>query len=474
MKPAARRLAALALGVLLAAASAEAALQIAAAFAKPQRAIRAGVADAREVVFCGDSHMYGIWVEDDETLPAVAESLSKELAPPGFHAANIGRAGAMSWVVLEDLRTYLEGRRPAAVIYRAGFNNLFTPLPEDAGWLDSFRLAKLLRLALANRNRPAASVPIESRPAHWFGIGPHREEQRKALTHEEKVKLIQQDVERFERPQPLKREIKDRLISDSVAVAQAAANVGAAVFFLTYLSNAAPFDEVNRSMEEAAEKAGATLVDLRTILDKARAAGRDSELLFGDGHPRRLGYGIEARALVDAMTSTGWLRGRRPEDPVDWYKKSRLQGPASSASASVSLTMERSKDSLRFQVSGAPDCEGWLLIGRAADDWILLGLRIPISKADATAIGNDPATRFKTDARGFAEASLQIGPIERLGAGVRVAALLFERTAAGQRIGVSPVVDLETGSPLPVRIEPVPEALEPDGANRIPQDHSGK
>lgn len=177
-----RRLRAAAVGVVLALAAFELALQIGAfvLFHTARRDWPAGPGD-REVVLCvGDSFTFGLGATDPEhAYPAALRRALEEAAPDRFDVVNGGRPGRSSADVLRRLPAQLAEHRPTHVVVLAGYNDRFQrPDPVDLATLDAsaregfpirLRTLELLqRLAAALRgDGPGAPPPPSELHGSW-------------------------------------------------------------------------------------------------------------------------------------------------------------------------------------------------------------------------------------------------------------------------------------------------------------------
>jgi len=178
-----RRFRAAVVGVVLALAAFELALQIG-AFVLFHTARRDGVAgqDGREVVLCvGDSFTFGLGATDpDHAYPAALRRVLDQAAQGRFHVVNGGRPGRSSADVLRRLPAQLAEHRPSRVVVLAGYNDRFQrPDPVDPATLDesndeSFPLRPrtlelLQRLAAALRgDGPGAPPPPSELHGSWI------------------------------------------------------------------------------------------------------------------------------------------------------------------------------------------------------------------------------------------------------------------------------------------------------------------
>ncbi|MBI3820917.1 MAG: SGNH/GDSL hydrolase family protein [Planctomycetes bacterium] len=352
----------------------------------------ASKSDAPLAVFVGDSHTFGLWVDESDALPAAAEKLARENCSPGFRAANLGRCGATTWITLDEGLRALEKLRPSILICRCGFNNSFTIRPGSAGILDYFHITKFARIAFANYKDRGSPEKEKS-----IGIGKLRRDMNPS------VDTIAYRVPGSYDYKQDERGVADLRRRDLITLANAAKSANCRFIFLTYLDPSPAFRIVNNDIRRAAEETGSLLVDLEPLGRDAIARGMRSEFLCDDGHPKRIGYAMEARMLVNRMLDSGILRGARAADPLNWYLGARGSLPDTHALPVAFNILKSPAGDITFEVSAAPGLMGWICAGaESATGADLPNLHIPVEKNEALASGNLPGFQFTTDAAGKA------------------------------------------------------------------------
>ncbi|HKE01132.1 MAG TPA: hypothetical protein VKE69_08990, partial [Planctomycetota bacterium] len=385
MSPTARRLlsrAAIAVAAsFVAVAALEIGLRVAAALAPGARPEPSP--DGRPVVlFLGDSNMWGLNVQPDETLPARAEELSRTCCPPGFHAVNRGRIGAPSWVALEEAKAAIPKYKPVAVVVRIGLNNRFLYSPEEA-WYDRFRVVRLARIALRNwsdtrSGQNASATPAPGEP-EMVGT-PDGKLTLRTRTRDGDAAPEFEVHHRMEGGQPVEREfateVRPRLHADLVAIAKEAAQAGARTVFVSYLDDAAAFTNVDAELARAASESGSTYADVAALGRRALAVRTRTEVVYLDHHPTAVGYRLEANEVVRALLASGAIRGTPPEDPIGWL--AALPKPEGTA---ISLAIV-DPAALTFVVRTKPKGQGRLVVGRPGKSQFLQFREVPIADDD--------------------------------------------------------------------------------------------
>jgi hypothetical protein len=424
-----KRLLAIVLGLFVALALLEAGLRAAALFASPAPRAAPPPANPNErcVFFVGDSHIYGVWVKPDETLPAIAQALAARYDPPGFAAVNLGRAAAPSWVARAELQRALAVRRPAAVVVRAGFNNHFSAHPTRARWYDSLRVTRLLRISIENVRvwaRGAEAAPRRDGGDSPPPVGELRADDPSlvALRETDPNKTSRAYELRGAMQQDFAKDVSPGLRADLLGIIEDAKGAGARVFLLPYFDHNWVFDGANGDLAWAARESGSTLVDLAPAAERALARWQRHQLLFDDGHPRPLGYALEAATLISAMRAAGFLGGAALSDPVD-------------SLASVPREADRKPPRIELSVGAGgiptirvhaePEASGRILLGNPGEAILLAGELVALED-DAVSRTSlvDPRLRFTTDPQGWAEVAIPNDLGSRLPNNIRILAIL--------------------------------------------------
>src|SRR5262245_14996314 len=181
-----RRLGLLGAGLLASLLLLEAALRVG-AFAVASRAERAGPQrppgpGGITVLCAGDSSVYGLYVEPEDTFPSRLERLLNEgdpAAPP--RVVNRGIPGSNSQQAVERLALEIPRYRPQAIVWHCGVNDLWA-LPDaqgfSPGWGSELRVVRLARLLAARfgaERRRAHALGAEGRPV-WKRSEEHTSE----------------------------------------------------------------------------------------------------------------------------------------------------------------------------------------------------------------------------------------------------------------------------------------------------------
>jgi hypothetical protein len=304
----------------------EAAFQIlgAVAHAKINDRLRTtGGADRPIVAFCGDSNMFGAYLEKEtQTMPAVVEELSRRGGSPGLRCYNFGVPGSPTWIVLNQVRRALE-LKPKIVVVRAGINNTWQLPPEKGlGILDQSKLFKLARIALFS-------------PKVSDGMQPEGEAGTLELRHSSRLgaKLGEDEtlhVRRSDGYLPFEN-LVDRMRSDYLEMLQLCEAAGAKLVFATYSASfGGTFASVRQEMLTFGLQHKIPVADCGSVIHGVlsdttasapfdiyeRRIARMSTLLTRDRHPTALCYEIEARVVCAALANLGAVGKESVEPPL--------------------------------------------------------------------------------------------------------------------------------------------------------------
>lgn len=312
------------LGVFVASlAIAEVSLQIAAFFVSrsvQSRAHASGLPSGSRplVAFCGDSNIYGLYLEhpETETLPKQIEHLSRntgnqQSAAPTIRTINLGVPASPSWAVLRQVATALQFK-PAAVVVRVGLNNAWQIPPGSAGSIwDHFRLVRLVRLVLSRREEIAHSTHLGAGGAETdpieFITGANTTEMRAngrdGIAEPFEIRRYNNERIPFESAVP-------RLREDLIQMVALCKARGVPILFATYLEcDNATFARIRKLMLDLQRELDIPVADCGAWLQPAvlgspptnvreLQVARRSTLLTRDYHPTAAGYRIEARVLA--------------------------------------------------------------------------------------------------------------------------------------------------------------------------------
>src|SRR5262245_12029188 len=307
-----RRALAVALGIVLGLALVEATLQIGALLKRDSRApiARKVVNDAApHVLFLGDSQTFGLWVRSDQTMPFRAEEIAREHCPPGIHSYNYGRAASTSWNAVAEARAAIPALKPDAVVFRSGMANTVVVRPENANFLARLRLVRLLTIAWRGRQPPPDN--------YWF-LGKRWDELPKETADHVTPQLTIDDyVVKHDEPFRFSEQERGELAGDVRAIHEIARAAGSRFYILGYSAPNAGFLEVSFALRDIAKNLGVPYIDMALVMRHAMHCAPVQDFHFSDGHPKKLGYAIEARQVVSALARDGFLAGAVPGAPAE-------------------------------------------------------------------------------------------------------------------------------------------------------------
>lgn len=415
----------------------EAALRVGALFARPTRA---PAADA-EVAFFGDSHIFGLWVDQHEALPAQVEKLSARTPRP-IRTRNAGTAGLPSWLVVDDALADLARSAPRALVVRAGVNNPATARPEERSWLDELRVVKLGRIVAARLRGTADQTAARLRPLEHGPPPPPSSELVRAAT--------------------------PGLRADLARLAAAAKPRSIPVVVVGYSRRQGLLPQLNQALRDAAAELGLRFVGTTAAEDAASAAGRLSEAYFSDGHPAALGYALEATLVIPALAEFGI---GTPEGLPSAAELAPIWKPEPAAREPIAGTMEVVYDSeLRgargvrsVRVRSVPGARGRLVIGLAGKGFAYRDWWLPLDVETALAAGSVAPLEFVLSQDGCAEVDLPSALRERLPEDALVTALLLEPGDREVSHCFLPMLHLADGSRAADEYQPTPHRGAPPG-----------
>jgi lysophospholipase L1-like esterase len=234
-----------------------------------------GTSDELRILCVGDSNTFGVFVEPDESYPALlAKLLEAELGRP-VKTINVGHPGKNTAAMRNDLPEQLELHRPDIVILLGGANNNWNALETDH-WgrpgrvdgidraLSRLRLYKLARLvALAIRD--ASTTPDQAEA--YSGT--------------------------------MDKDFLYRVTRDDVAeMARFAGSVGVQPVVQSYFQLWGYFPLFSAALEEAAREGGALFIDHSEVVEEGLKRIPREEFYFDDGHLRAPGYEVIATNLA--------------------------------------------------------------------------------------------------------------------------------------------------------------------------------
>lgn len=317
--------------------------------------LRSAPDDGRPIVaFCGDSNMFGLYLEDYEhtTLPKQIESLSKNATVagagnakiPGIRSVNFGVPASPTWAVLEQVKRALE-LKPIAVVARCGINNTWQfPPGEGAGFLENLKLVKIYRVMSANKTARAkmnnlgpggetlddAEIQLDGRTSQ-MRLAP-----RDGAADPFEIRAVGGQKLGFDATSA-------RMRADFEAMAALCKKNNVKLILATYLEGGL-FDYANiRTLMLSLRGQNDIIVaDCSPYLQKAIggveeaasrpvprevAISRRSLLITRDRHPTALGYAVEARVVSAALVESGILQNFKPDDPLAPFAKAEIDIP---------------------------------------------------------------------------------------------------------------------------------------------------
>lgn len=286
------------------------------------------------VIFCGDSHTYGVYFNKDETLPTAVERASTRDGARGIRAVNLGIPGSASWDVLDQVRQALS-IRPRAVAVRCGVNNLSVlPPDEGLGALENLRIVKLCRRTLLNYQ-----MRRQAHSSSALNIGADPKDQIRFVNLEDSnvgmVAVSREGNANILLHKPKTDGVFDgfapRLQADCRAMIQEAKAAGVSIFFYSYsAADENPFDNITNVVRETVLKEGAPFIECTPAMAAFLAANTPAQPLaaevhrqnrkqyfqVNDRHPSPVGYAMEAEMLIQAFADSG-IVGKNCVKPLD-------------------------------------------------------------------------------------------------------------------------------------------------------------
>ncbi|MBI3818308.1 MAG: amidohydrolase family protein [Planctomycetes bacterium] len=366
------------------------------------------------VAFCGDSNIYGVYVDASETLPSCVERISRRSGGAGIRSVNLGLPGNASWDVLDQVRRAVAAK-PAAIVVTCGINNLaIRPPGEGYGVFENLRIVKTIRRMIFNKKvekyAPKGKIlqlgkeggDIDGK--HVFIEDEHMGavvvKDREGVVHaQERHALPEADIDY--------PKICERLRSDLMEMAALAAGANVKLIFSTYFpGNETPFENLTKTMRSAAEAAHCGIADCANFLSVCERGesgrrivqipveeyqNRRSLLLVEDRHPTPIGYEVEARIVARALRRAGALRSAEFDDPMEPLRGVNVEYPALSRDVkdpTIFTIQSQPGDRavLLFGMEGNCTYDGWTInvdIGAAMDTYKQFDIKEWAAAADA-------------------------------------------------------------------------------------------
>jgi lysophospholipase L1-like esterase len=260
------------------------------------------------ILCVGDSHTYGIAVEDWESYPAQLQELLEARHAGRFSIINLGIPGLSSTQVRHRLAAHVARYEPDLVIVWCGSNNAWNRVeakgapsgasPPWSGIAYRSRFYRLVRVWLHDRE-------LESWPTGTRADGTHQESEvdlrvpgreEWALRHGGIVERLRND----RAPARADHEMEQRARRDYAAMAVWLRAVGIPMVLVQYPLEVGPYALANRAMRRVAAEEGVALVDSPAVL--LRVSPDERRWLRGR-HPSSPIYGEIAEDLVPIVVA---------------------------------------------------------------------------------------------------------------------------------------------------------------------------
>ncbi len=308
------RIAALALGFVLAPVVIELALQIASLFVSGDRS--GGGSESALVLCQGDSNTFGLNLPTRSAYPAQLEALIREHGISAARVVNRGVPGKSSWVVRDELAADLERFHPRAVVVLCGVNDRDEIRP--SGVLDRV-LRRSRFVALLRRTWKGAEDHLEP-PKPEPKLEPGQLDTEEIGEAEERISLRDRENESrsfvVQFGNPSASTAAHWLHDDLVEIVAIARRANVVPILCTYFENNAGFTPVNRVITETAAELGVMLVDTRPTFAEALKRVDRKKLVFPDYHLRAPGYSVYAAIVYDALVDAKLIDAARVDDPL--------------------------------------------------------------------------------------------------------------------------------------------------------------
>jgi lysophospholipase L1-like esterase len=248
---------------------------------------------AKVIVCLGDSHTYGVMVDQDQTYPAQLERLLNQNGG-NYQVVNLGVPGQNTAQVINSLPGIIKTYRPLAVLVLAGINNGWNISGRENSLcqkvMSRSKICRLLRLVYFHGLRRDRKYLVES-----------RRDSGEIVYHLERGGRPYTDAENWTAAR--------NMALDFASTVRICRDHGVKVMLLNYAGDKhADYDVPNQVMQAAAADLRAPLVDNYSLF-MSRLYGPDGaldenlhpQLFFNDMHLRPLGYSWMAGNIYESM-----------------------------------------------------------------------------------------------------------------------------------------------------------------------------
>lgn len=296
-------------GLLLGLILAEVALQIGAAYLRSTQPSQptARETSRRRVICLGDSNMYGLWVERDQTFPHYLAQVWEAAAPERpVEVLNLGFPGLNSSKLRKSFAGLVGALRPELVLVLVGSNDVTSvPVPLDdpgpnrvsetryALWQSS-RVFRLLYMLVAGVREQTLEVDMHYTPTHRRGV---------VRVGDEEFDLAGTDRQEGRKIPEWAPDLQQNLR----AMAADASAAGAAFVVLTYPSPSALYGLATSRLRLLDDL---PIIDLSEIFRRiCGLEGNCPDLLFDDQHPTPAGNQLMAAVVLAGLRQLGLAQG---------------------------------------------------------------------------------------------------------------------------------------------------------------------
>lgn len=289
-------------GVMAGLVVAEVGLQIGAVYIRrtEQAAPAAWQSNRRRVICLGDSNVYGIWMERNQTWPYQLEQIWNAAAPDQpVEVLNLGFPGLNSSKMRKNFRGLLAALRPSVVLVLVGSNDINSvPVPIDDGGGDGS-----LRYALWQRSRVFRLLYMLA-----TGVREQAVQIKVDYTAQKREGVVRVGGAEFDLAGTDRMDSRllgnwhFELEKNLRAMAADAEAAGAAFVVLTYPSSQTLYRTANTVL---VTMAGLRLIDLGEAFGRVCPSGECPELFLVDQHPTAAGYQLAAAVIFAQLRDLG-------------------------------------------------------------------------------------------------------------------------------------------------------------------------